>query len=269
MSSVRRTLHPDELPYLTAHELAIRIRRRELSPVEVAYAFIRRIESRKASLNALVHLDVGGAHVRAREAERAPVAREPFGLLYGVPSAHKALFDLKPGLPASLGDIRALRHNVVNAHCAFRERIEKRGWPQRLKHIGVELAAFALLSIALLTTPTSASALTSTAASVHQYEYCRYLTNGFIRVCEFDTLAQCKATSSRCERYPFLMYCHVLNGQIQRCDFDSLVECVAASLGLAGDCERSPFLRGPETPAPTNQKPQHSKWKSQLRSKPH
>jgi hypothetical protein len=73
-------------------------------------------------------------------------------------------------------------------------------------------------------------------------------------------LEQCKASSKQCYRYPFLAYCHIaLNGQIQRCDFDTLAECQATSSGLAGDCERSPFLTTPETPMPINQKPPYSK----------
>ncbi|MET4220792.1 Asp-tRNA(Asn)/Glu-tRNA(Gln) amidotransferase A subunit family amidase [Bradyrhizobium sp. LB7.2] len=127
MSGVRRTLHSDELAYLTAQELAARIRRRELSPVEVVAAFIRRIEARNPSLNALVYLDFEGARAGAKEAERTLVAGEPLGPLHGVPSALKDLFDFKPGWPASLGGIRALRHNVVNAYCAFCECMEKRG----------------------------------------------------------------------------------------------------------------------------------------------
>ena len=44
----------DELAYTTATELAGRIRRRELSPVEVVDAFIKRIQARNQSLNAFV-----------------------------------------------------------------------------------------------------------------------------------------------------------------------------------------------------------------------
>jgi amidase len=46
----------DELAYVTATELAARIRRRELSPVEVVDAFIERTQARNPSLNALVYL---------------------------------------------------------------------------------------------------------------------------------------------------------------------------------------------------------------------
>jgi amidase/aspartyl-tRNA(Asn)/glutamyl-tRNA(Gln) amidotransferase subunit A len=49
------------------------------------------------------------------------------GPLHGVPAAIKDLFDFKPGWPASLGGIRALKGNIVNAYCAFCERIESRG----------------------------------------------------------------------------------------------------------------------------------------------
>ncbi len=61
----------DELAYTTVAELAGRIRRLELSPVEVLDATIERIEARNPSLNALVFLDTEGARERAAAAERA------------------------------------------------------------------------------------------------------------------------------------------------------------------------------------------------------
>jgi amidase/aspartyl-tRNA(Asn)/glutamyl-tRNA(Gln) amidotransferase subunit A len=127
MSTRRSALISDELAYVPAHELAARIRRRDLSPVEVVEAFIRRIEERNPSLNALVYVDFDGARTRARETERALMAGEELGPLQGVPSAIKDLFDFKPGWPATLGGIRALKHNVVNSYCAFCERMEARG----------------------------------------------------------------------------------------------------------------------------------------------
>ena len=56
---------------LTAAELAGRIRRRELSPVEVMDATLARIEAGNGRLNAFVYLDPEQARERAREAERA------------------------------------------------------------------------------------------------------------------------------------------------------------------------------------------------------
>jgi amidase/aspartyl-tRNA(Asn)/glutamyl-tRNA(Gln) amidotransferase subunit A len=117
----------DELAYVPAHELAARIRRRDLSPVEVVEAFIRRIEARNPSLNAFVYLGFDSARTKAKEAEGALMAGQQLRPLHGVPSALKDLFDFKPGWPASLGGIRALKHNVVNSYCAFCERMEARG----------------------------------------------------------------------------------------------------------------------------------------------
>ena len=44
----------DELAYMSAAEMAMRIRRRDFSPVEVVDALIARIERRNPSLNAFV-----------------------------------------------------------------------------------------------------------------------------------------------------------------------------------------------------------------------
>jgi len=117
----------DELAYMSATELAYRIRRRELSPVEVVDAFIERIGRRNPSINAFVYLGFDDARARAREAERALTAGEPLGALHGVPTAIKDLFDFKPGWPSTFVGIRALKNYVVDAYCAFAERVEKAG----------------------------------------------------------------------------------------------------------------------------------------------
>jgi amidase len=127
MSSQSHASLSDELAYLPAAELAARIRRRDLSPVEVVDAFIQRVEARNPSLNAFVFLDFDGARKKAKEAESAVMAGEQLGPLHGVPSALKDLFDFKPGWPASLGGFRVLRNHVVNTYCAFCERMETRG----------------------------------------------------------------------------------------------------------------------------------------------
>ena len=117
----------DELAYMTATELAARIRRRELSPVEVVDAFIDRILARNQSLNALVYLGFDDARQRAREAEQALVSGAELGVLHGVPTAIKDLFDFKPGWPATFGGIRALKDFTLDISCAFAERIQRAG----------------------------------------------------------------------------------------------------------------------------------------------
>jgi amidase len=117
----------DELAYSTAGELALRIRRRDLSPVEVIDACIDRIERRNPSLNAFVYRGFDDARGEAKKAERAVMSGDAVGPLHGVPTAIKDLFDFKPGWIATLGGVRALEHHVVNFYCPFAERIEKAG----------------------------------------------------------------------------------------------------------------------------------------------
>ena len=61
----------DELAYMSAAEMAMRIRRRDFSPVEVVDALIARIESRNPSLNAFVFKGFDDARSAAKEAETA------------------------------------------------------------------------------------------------------------------------------------------------------------------------------------------------------
>src|SRR4051795_3786986 len=117
----------DELAHVPASDLAARIRRRELSPVEVVDAFIARIEARNPSLNAFVYHGFDDARRGAKAAEAAVMAGGPLGPLHGVPTAIKDLFDFKPGWPATFGGVRALKDFRPPWYCAFAERIEEAG----------------------------------------------------------------------------------------------------------------------------------------------
>jgi amidase len=116
-----------ELAETTVAELAHRIRRRELSPVEVVDATIEAIERDNERLNAFVHLDPEGARQRAREAEHAVMSGALLGPLHGVPTAMKDLFDYKPGWPTTFGGVRALKDFVPDFYCAWAERMEQAG----------------------------------------------------------------------------------------------------------------------------------------------
>src|SRR5262245_48731053 len=117
----------DELSYMSAAELARRIRQRQLSPVEVVDAAIARIEKRNPSITAFVYLGFDDACKEAKAAEKAVMAGDAIGPFHGVPSAIKDLFDYKPGWPETLGGIRACAHRVSDSHCVFAERMEKAG----------------------------------------------------------------------------------------------------------------------------------------------
>jgi amidase len=116
-----------DLAWMSTTELALAIRERRLSAVELLEATIARIERRDPSLNAFVHRAFDDARARAREADAAVASGAPLGPLHGVPTAIKDLFDWKPGWPATLGGIPALRDNVVDATCMWAERMEAAG----------------------------------------------------------------------------------------------------------------------------------------------
>ncbi len=117
----------DGLAYMSAAELATRIRRREVSPVEVMEATIARIEKRNPSLNALIFLGLDDARKEAAAAEAAVMKGEATGPLHGVPVAIKDLFDFKPGWPTTFGGVRALKDNIAHWYCPFAERMERGG----------------------------------------------------------------------------------------------------------------------------------------------
>ena len=117
----------DELAYMSATEIADRVRRRALSPVEIVDACIARIERRNPSLNAFVFKGFDDARREARVAEDAVMSGAVLGPLHGVPSAIKDLFDFKPGWPFTFGGVRAMRDCVAQWHCVFAERVEKAG----------------------------------------------------------------------------------------------------------------------------------------------
>jgi amidase len=115
------------LAYATATELAARIRRRDLSPVEVVEAHVERIGERNPGLNAFVYEGFDDARRRAREAEEALTSGEEVGPLHGVPTAMKDLFDFKPGWPTTFGGVRAFEKFVPDFYCAWAERMERAG----------------------------------------------------------------------------------------------------------------------------------------------
>jgi amidase len=117
----------EKTAWASATDLAKRIGRRELSPVELMASTIARIERRNPSLNAFVYLDFEQAMERARAAEAAVTSGATLGPLHGVPAAMKDLFDFKPGWPSTFGGIRALRNQVIDAYCHFSKRMEDAG----------------------------------------------------------------------------------------------------------------------------------------------
>jgi aspartyl-tRNA(Asn)/glutamyl-tRNA(Gln) amidotransferase subunit A len=110
-----------ELCFLTAWEMARRIRDREVSPVELVQAHLDRIDELNAGLVAFVYLDAEGALKTARRLESS---RRP-APLRGVPVAYKDIYDVA-GLPTT-GGSRVLRDNVPDIDCTVAARLRQAG----------------------------------------------------------------------------------------------------------------------------------------------
>jgi Asp-tRNA(Asn)/Glu-tRNA(Gln) amidotransferase A subunit family amidase len=79
-----------ELCFLSAVAMAERIRRREISPVELVHAHLERIARLNPTLNAFVQVDEERARATARSAEAAVMRQEPLRVLHGVPISIKS-----------------------------------------------------------------------------------------------------------------------------------------------------------------------------------
>src|ERR687887_2423344 len=116
-----------EPTHTTVVELADRIRRKEVSPVEAVEAAIEAIEADNERVNAFVYMGFDEARERGRAAEQALNSGEQLGPLHGVPTAMKDLFDFKPGWPTSFGGVRALKDFGLDTYCAWAEGMERAG----------------------------------------------------------------------------------------------------------------------------------------------
>jgi amidase/aspartyl-tRNA(Asn)/glutamyl-tRNA(Gln) amidotransferase subunit A len=116
----------EDLCFLSARELAARIRLRELSPVEVVEAFLERIARRNPDINAYVTVCEDSARAAARLAERAVTKGGELGPLHGIPIALKDLGDLKAGVRNTFGSL-ALRDWVPQESAAHVLALERAG----------------------------------------------------------------------------------------------------------------------------------------------
>src|ERR1700687_4990634 len=79
---------------LSAREIAAQIRRKDVSPVEVARAHLNRIECLNPKLNAFVDYNPEAVLAQAREAEKAILRGDELGPLHGVPLSIKSAIDV-------------------------------------------------------------------------------------------------------------------------------------------------------------------------------
>jgi amidase len=118
-------MNQSELATLSAFRIAESVRKKELSAVEVVAAAIERTEKRNPSLNSVVFTDFEAAMKRAHELETKIMRGGSVGILAGVPTYMKDLFDFKPGWPSTMGGIRALTKFIPDLYSHYPARMEK------------------------------------------------------------------------------------------------------------------------------------------------
>src|SRR3546814_490564 len=114
-----------DLSYTPAAVLADRIRKRELSPVQVVANAFARIDEVNPRLNAFCFVYPDEAMEQARQAERKVLAGEPLGPLHGVPVAIKDLTPTK-GKRTTLGS-RVYEHFVPDEDAVVVRRLAEAG----------------------------------------------------------------------------------------------------------------------------------------------
>ena len=120
-------MNANEFSYQTTAELARLVATSEVTPVELVECAIERIEERNPSLNAVIYKGYDTARAEAKVAEAAVRDGAPLGVLHGVPTLMKDLFDFKPGWKSTMGGIPALKDLVIDAYCVWAERVEAAG----------------------------------------------------------------------------------------------------------------------------------------------
>jgi aspartyl-tRNA(Asn)/glutamyl-tRNA(Gln) amidotransferase subunit A len=115
----------DELCYVPATDLAARIRRRELSPVEIMEAVLARADALQPVLNAFTLMLAEEAMDGARAAEAAVMRGDPLGPLHGVPVTVKDMV-LTRGVRTMLGS-RIHEHQVPEVDAPMVERLRAAG----------------------------------------------------------------------------------------------------------------------------------------------
>ena len=111
----------DELVFLPAHELARRIRRKQVSALELLDAYLSRITRLGGPINAVVVLDAERARDRAKAADAALAHGQSWGPLHGLPMTVKESFNVA-GLPTTNGH-EAFRNNIASTDALAVQRL--------------------------------------------------------------------------------------------------------------------------------------------------
>jgi amidase len=115
----------NDLAYLTASELAEKIRTRQITSLDAVTALLKRIDMYNPSLNAIVTLDTAGAIQKAREADIALQRGVIWGPLHGVPMTIKDNLSTK-GIKTT-SSMKEAENYVPDFDATLVDRLKKAG----------------------------------------------------------------------------------------------------------------------------------------------
>ncbi len=118
-------LKMSRLAFLSARELAAKIRAKEISSLELTEHFINRIEQLDDDINAVVVRDFDRAMAAASKADKQLTAGDITGPLHGVPVTVKEAFNIA-GLATTWG-IPSLKDNIADADAEVVKRFKQAG----------------------------------------------------------------------------------------------------------------------------------------------
>ncbi len=125
VAGIPRAEAAEELGFLSAVELAGKLRRKEVGAEELAKYFIGRIERFDTKLNAVVVRDFERALVAAKEADKALARGQTLGPLHGLPMTIKESYDIA-GLPSTWG-VPDAAQAIAQSDSAVVERFKNAG----------------------------------------------------------------------------------------------------------------------------------------------
>jgi aspartyl-tRNA(Asn)/glutamyl-tRNA(Gln) amidotransferase subunit A len=114
-----------DLCFLSATELRARIIRKEVSPVEITRAVLKRAERLQRELNCFITLCDEEAMTQAQTAEQKVMAKEPLGLLHGIPVTVKDIVNTR-GVRTTFGAL-PYKDNVPDQDAVAVTRLRAQG----------------------------------------------------------------------------------------------------------------------------------------------
>ena len=125
VNSMSSAVSDESLSFMSAIELAEKVRNKQISAEELTQHYISRIERFHEQLNAVVVQDFDRALAAAKQADKQLAAGQTLGPLHGVPITIKESYDVA-GLPTTWG-IPEAANNVPGLDAVVVERFKQAG----------------------------------------------------------------------------------------------------------------------------------------------